>query len=64
MGHCDRKQGPQIPVRELGVSAEQLGLEKILGAVSTMQEKVDDSDNSMWCPQCLAPLQQGSTAPW
>lgn len=33
-------------MRECGVSAEQLGLEKILGVASTMQEQVDDSDNS------------------
>lgn len=38
--------GPQIPVREHEVSAEQPGLEKILGVVSTMQEQEDDSDNS------------------
>lgn len=47
MDHCDRKWSPQIPMRELGVSAEQLGLEKVLQVASTMQEQEDDSDNQM-----------------
>lgn len=47
MGHCDKKWGPRIPGRELGGSAEQLALGKILGVASTMQEQEDDSDKSM-----------------
>lgn len=34
-------------MRELGVSAEQLRLEKVLRVASTIQEQEDDSDNRM-----------------